>query len=290
MGETVKKRIIKLSVILIVLCGIQSANADWVRQNTSSFAWFRDVFFVDQSKGWIVGTGGVMLTTENGGQTWAPARKFTTDAFLQIHFTDEYTGWLLCERDVYARGNNPTSYLRKTTDGGRTWEKIEFMDSGRERVTKLLFNRDGTATAFGEGGIFYKLQEDGVSWKKSQTAIHFLLLDGSFADEFTGAIVGTAGTILFTEDSGLTWEKATLLGDRDARLNAVYYSGPKGAWAVGARGKIFRSTGGGRLWRQMDSGTTINLNDVFFTDCHKRMGRRRRGRHNSHTRRRRHVV
>ena len=86
------------------------------------FAWFRDIFFVDQNKGWIVGSDGVMLSTEDGGQTWVQTRKFTTDAFLQIYFTNETTGWLLCERNIYARGANATSYLRKTTDGGRTWD------------------------------------------------------------------------------------------------------------------------------------------------------------------------
>lgn len=259
-------RIIKLAAIVIALVfSVQTAHADWVKQNTNSFAWFKDVFFVNQNVGWIVGTDGVMISTENGGQTWIQHKKFTTDAFVQIHFLNETTGWLLCERNIYARGANATSYLRKTTDGGRTWEKIEFQDGGRERITKMLFNPDGRATAFGEGGVFYKLQEDRVSWKKSQTAIHYLLLDGAFSDDTVGAIVGTGGTILFTEDSGLTWDKATLLGDIDTRFNAVYFAGKKGAWAVGSRGRIFRSNGGGRLWRQQESTVTANLNDVFFT-------------------------
>ena len=225
------------------------------------------MFFVNESKGWIVGSDGVMLSTVDGGTTWVQAKKFTTDNFNQIHFVNETTGWMLCERNIYARGPNASSYLRKTTDGGRNWEKIEFEDAGRERVTKLLFNREGAATAFGEGGIFYKLQEDGVSWKKSQTAIHFLLLDGAFGDRDIGAISGAAGTILFTENSGLTWEKATLMGDTDTRFNAVYFAGQKGAWAVGSKGRIFHSTGGGRLWRQQDSGTRTNLNDVYFTSA-----------------------
>ncbi len=254
-------------ILLVLLCGFQSANAEWVKQNSNSFAWFRDVFFVNQSKGWIVGGDGVMLSTDNGGQTWTQNPKFTTDAFIQIYFTSETTGWLLCERDIYARGANASSYLRKTTDGGRTWERVEFQDGGRERVTKLLFNKNGGGTAFGEGGIFYKLQEDGTSWKKSQTAIHFLLLDGAFSDGLIGTIVGTGGTILFTEDNGLTWDKASLLGDTDTRFNAVHFAGEKGAIGVGTKGRIFRSNGGGRLWRQIVSPTTANLNDVYFTDA-----------------------
>src|SRR5205085_6724728 len=118
-------------------------------------------------------------------------KRFTTDAIIQIQFTDDATGWMLCERNVYARGNNPISYLRKTSNGGVTWEKVEFEDIGRERVTRMLFGSDGRGLAFGEGGIFYRLQEDGLTWKKSQSMIHFVLLDGAFTGTAgLGAIVG----------------------------------------------------------------------------------------------------
>ena len=258
-------RIYKISLLFFVLFCFQTVNAEWTKQNTNSFAWFKDVFFLNEKKGWIVGSDGVLISTTDGGTIWVQARKFTTDALVQIHFTNETTGWMLCERNIYGRGSDATSYLRKTNDGGRSWEKIEFQDGGRERVTRLLFNKYGTATAFGEGGVFYKLQEDGISWKKVQTAIHFLLLDGAFADDTVGAIVGTGGTILFTEDAGFTWEKASLLGDTDTRFNAVVFAGDKGAVAVGTKGRIFRSNGGGRLWRQVDSATTADLKDVYFT-------------------------
>lgn len=252
-----------LPLILLLFC-IQTGHAEWVRQNANSFAWFHDVFFLNENKGWIVGSDGVMLTTENGGQTWMQSPKVTTDTFRQIVFTSELTGWLLCERNVYARGANATSYLRKTSDGGRSWERVEFQDGGRERVTKLIFNKNGVGQAFGEGGVFYKLQEDGSTWKKVQTAIHFLLLDGGFSQGPIGAIVGTGGTIMFTEDNGLTWDKASLIGDTDTRFNSVYFT-DKAAWAVGTKGRIFRSNGGGRLWRQVESATTVDLNDVYFT-------------------------
>jgi photosystem II stability/assembly factor-like uncharacterized protein len=253
-----------LLTIAVLLC-LQTANAGWIKQRTNSFARFKDVFFVNERMGWVVGTDGTLLSTADGGGTWVQSFKTTTDAFLQVYFTDENTGWILCERNIYSRGPNASSYLRKTIDGGRTWNKIEFEDSGRERVTHLLFNKWGGAVAFGEGGMFYKLQDDGLTWKKSHTAIHFLLLDGSFGDREIGALSGAGGTILFTENSGLTWEKATLMGDTETRINSIFFAGPKQAWAVGSKGVIFHSSGGGRLWRQQDSGTHVNLNDVHFT-------------------------
>ena len=260
-------RSIKIAPILIVLCcGFQAANADWVKRNSNSLAWFRDIQCLTGSKGWSGGTDGVLFSTEDSGSTWVQAKKTTNDAYIQIHFVDETTGWLLCERDIYTRGKNPTSYLRKTVNGGRTWEKVEFPEAGRERMTKLLFSKDGRGTAFGEGGIFYTLQDDGLSWKKSRTAIRYLLLNGGYSDDKAGAIVGAGGTIMFTEDAGRSWKKATLVGDPDTRFNAIYFAGHNGAWAVGSSGRIFRSTSG-RLWQQQVSGVTADLNDVFFTSA-----------------------
>lgn len=253
------------AVLLILLFSLQTANAEWVKQNTNTFAWFRDVFFVNAGRGWIVGDNGTVMATTDGGSTWTPSQKFTNDTLLQVHFTDEMHGWLLCQRDIYSRGQNPSSYLRRSVDGGRTWEKVDLEGAGRERVTRLLFSPDGKATAFGEGGVFYKLQEDGVSWKKVQTSIHFLLLDGKFGDDRVGAIVGAGGTIMFTDDAGFTWEQATLLGDTTTKFNAVYFAGNKGGWAVGTGGRIFHSNGGARLWRQQQSDTKSNLNDVYFS-------------------------
>jgi photosystem II stability/assembly factor-like uncharacterized protein len=253
--------------ILILGClGSQVIRADWVKQTTNSFAWYRDITFVTKGRGWIVGTDGVMLTTDNGGATWQPHQRTTTDSIIQIHFTDESTGWILCERNVYARGKDPISYLQKTTNGGRTWDKIEFQDAGRERVTRMLFGPDGKATAFGEGGYFYKLQDDGITWKKFTSAIHFLLLDGAYSGDSLGAIVGAGGTIMFTEDAGLTWEAATVLGDTDTKFNAVSF-GSKGGWAVGNGGKIFHSNAGAKLWREQSRVTTSNLNDVYFANA-----------------------
>ncbi len=248
-----------------MLVSFQIGRAEWVKRNTNSFAWFKDIFFLNESSGWITGTDGVLLSTNNGGTTWVQSKKFTNDAILQVHFSDELNGWLLCQRDVFNRGQNASSYLRRTVDGGKTWEKIEFQDGGRERVTRLLFNPNGNAMAFGEGGVFYKLQEDKISWRKNQTAMHYLMLDGGYASEKVGAIVGSGGTVMFTEDSGFTWEKATLLGETDTKLNSIYFAGEKGAWVVGTKGRIFRSNGGGRLWRQQASGVTANLTDVYFS-------------------------
>ena len=254
------------ALTLLLFACVMSASAGWDTRPLNTLASFKDVFFLNEDRGWIVGANGAIFSTLDGGKMWAHRDHFTSDDLVQIYFTDAENGWLLCQRSIYMGGNYPVSYLRRTTDGGQTWEQVEFERAGRERVTHILFSKGGSARAFGEGGIFYTLQPDKKTWKKSNSAVHFVLLNGAFSDDRTGAIVGSGGTIIFTEDGGQTWDRATMLGDQQTRFNAVYFADSKaGAWAVGSRGKIFHSKGGARLWRQQPSVVTADLNDVTFT-------------------------
>jgi photosystem II stability/assembly factor-like uncharacterized protein len=257
----------KILIFLLCLLCFQTARADWVKQNSKTFAWFRDVFFLkDGQTGWIGGGDGSFLKTVDGGKSWKQVNKFTADTIVQVIFSDENIGILLMERSIYNRGQKGSSYILKTLDGGESWKPMEFPES-RQRITKLLFNEKGAGMAFGESGLFYRLREDGREWVKIPAAIHYLMLDGAFTGETGGAIVGGGGTILFTEDGGFTWDKASIFGDTTSKLNSVFFIDEKVGWAVGNDGKILHTAGGGKLWRAQNSGTTNNLNDVYFLDA-----------------------
>jgi photosystem II stability/assembly factor-like uncharacterized protein len=256
----------KILVFLLLLVCFQTVRADWVKQNTKTFAWFRDVFFLpDGQTGWVGGSDGVFLKSTNGGQTWNPVKKFTSDTIHQVIFANENVGILLMERGMYNRGQKASSYVLKTIDGGESWLAVEFPEGNRQRVTRLLFNQKGQGMAFGESGLFYRLSQDGREWVKIPAAIHYLMLDGAYTGDAAGAIVGGGGTILFTDDGGFTWTKASVIGENTSKLNSVFFVDEKTGWTVGNDGKIFKTTGAGKLWREQFSGTTNNLNDVFFT-------------------------
>jgi photosystem II stability/assembly factor-like uncharacterized protein len=256
----------KISLVLICMVCFQTARAEWVKQNANTLAWLHDIYFFDETRGFIAGSGGAFLETKDGGKSWTKRKNFTADKILQIHFSDDYTGWLLCERDIFSRGAKAVSYLMKTTDGGETWERAEFKDAGRARIARIFFNAQGRGFAIGESGAFFELRDDG-NWERSASTIRYLLLDGAFFDSARGAMVGGGGTAYFTEDAGANWIQANLAGTSAAKLNALYFADRKNGWTVGTGGKILQTASGGKTWREQNSGVTKDLFDVFFKNA-----------------------
>ena len=85
---------------MLLLCAcFQTAHAGWTKQNSGTLAWLHSVYFTNQNKGWIVGSRGAFLTTDDGGRNWKQNEHFTEDAIRDVYFSDEKNGWLLCERE-----------------------------------------------------------------------------------------------------------------------------------------------------------------------------------------------
>ena len=256
------KKII-IAVVCLICFQSTAALAGWTRRESGTLAWLRDVFFINETRGFIAGGDGAFLSTSDGGKTWKIEPKFTSDAIEQIYFMDEKNGWLLCQRDQFSHGAYSSSYLLKTDDGGAHWQRVEF-DAGRGRVTKIFFAKNGFAMATGEAGALLSLGDDGKKWKRTVSPTRHLLLDGKFTDDFRGAIVGAGGTALFTEDAGASWNQATVRGAARPKLSKVFFINPNSGWTVGGEGKIYQTINGGRAWREQASGTTDDLTDVYF--------------------------
>ncbi|MGI8467600.1 MAG: WD40/YVTN/BNR-like repeat-containing protein [Pyrinomonadaceae bacterium] len=254
----------KISVLLLCFVFLQTANAAWTKQNSGTFAWLHSIYFVNEKQGWITGSNGTFLKTSDGGLTWKQTKKFTEDNLRDVYFSDAQNGWLLCERDIYGGGEFSPSYLLKTSDGGETWEKITVTGESRERITRFFFSKDGNGFAVGEAGAIWAMTDDKKIWKKTSLPVRYLMLDGKFADNTHGALVGGGGTILFTEDDGLSWNPAAVSGGNIGKLNSIFFINQRIGWTVGASGKILFTNNGGKFWHEQNSNISKNLSDIFF--------------------------
>jgi len=255
----------KFLIMFLLLVCLQTARADWTKQSSNTLAWLQDVYFLNEQTGWIVGSNGTYLTTNDGGKTWTRGKNLADDTIRQVFFTNEQTGWLLCERDIYTLGANSPSYLLRTTDGGANWERIEFADNQRKRVTKFFFAKNGAGLAIGESGAFFAMTTDKKIWKRLPSPLRYLMFDGVFTDESNGVIVGAGGSILFTDDAGSSWTKAAVIGSAETKLNSVFFINQKTGWTVGSGGKIFQTVNSGKIWREQKTNVAKDLTDVFFS-------------------------
>ncbi len=260
-----------LLFLLSAHCTLPTAlGAAWTRQRTSSLAWLHAVYFLDQNRGWAVGSRGTLLATEDSGKSWQAKPQPTEDAIRDIYFADEANGWLLCERNIYDLRTNDEqrAYLMKTTDGGQHWKRTNLRGANVDaRLMRALFRTSGHGWAFGEGGAIYTTRDSGSNWIKLQVPTRYLLLGGDFINENSGWVVGAGATILQTSDGGETWHQGTLASPGNVRFNAVSFVDIRRGWAVGSNGAVYRTVNGGRSWLPQNSGVAADLLDVKFLDA-----------------------
>ena len=240
----------------------------WARQPAGTLAWLHSIFFFDQNRGWVVGSRGALLATEDGGRSWQIKPRPSKDVLRDIFFFDELTGWVVCERNVYdlKTKKEPRTYLMNTADGGEHWKRVDIRGVDVDaRLVRAFFRPSGRGWTFGEGGVIYTSSDAGANWIRLQSPTRHLLLGGTFIDDDRGWFVGAGATILQTSDGGETWH-LSLLPDKGIRFNSLSFVNNRLGWTVGSGGSIYRTVNGGRSWQVQNSPVSADLFDVKFVD------------------------
>jgi photosystem II stability/assembly factor-like uncharacterized protein len=261
------------SCILLLLLLVSSASAQsgtWARQRAGSMAWLHAVFFLDQNRGWAVGSKGTLLQTVDGGNNWKQKGASTDDVVRDIFFIDGQNGWLVCEVNAYQlkTKEDPRAYLMKTTDGGNNWKRIEIKGFDVDAIlVRAVFSRSGRGWTFGEAGSIYTTHDAGDTWVKLRSPTRRLLLGGIFVDEDRGWLVGAGATIIQTSDGGDTWYQSALPQiEKTVRFTATSFADNRKGWAVGSAGSVYSTINGGRTWQRQESGIEVDLFDVKFVN------------------------
>jgi photosystem II stability/assembly factor-like uncharacterized protein len=191
-----------------------------------------------------VGGSGTIVSTTNGGQTWAPRLSGTEDDLKSVDFPDATHGW--------AVGNN--GVVLSTANGGATWTSLS---SGiTNDLMSVAFASPSHGWAVGNGGIILATADGGVNWTPQSSGTADDLTSVTFANQEEGWAVGQdpdtfASVILHTTNGGGSWAvQATASADC---LYGITCTDVTHCWVVGynndtVTGDIFCTTNGGANW------------------------------------------
>lgn len=102
--------------------------------------------FRDDNDGYVVGKGGVILRTTNGGNTWEKVDTNFKETFMRVDFADDKNGWV-----VGYRGD-----ILRSGDRGRTWVRQE---SGTNQHLYGLFMDKKFGWAVGAKGVILRYKK-----------------------------------------------------------------------------------------------------------------------------------
>jgi photosystem II stability/assembly factor-like uncharacterized protein len=214
-----------------------------------------------------VGEHGVILVSEDGGESWTQANVPASVTLTGVFFSTAEAGW--------AVGHD--GLILSSSDGGHSWQKQldgyqlnEQIVAVAERIVKQNRAEVERLQAAEEAGdavdetaledAEYMLEEaefmlEGAVDDTSGGPVR-PLLDVWFRNTEEGFVVGSYGMLLHTVDGGQTWE---LVSDRMDNAGAFHLNqvlpAPDGTlFIAGEAGFIYRSMDGGENWDTLEPG------------------------------------
>ena len=276
---------------------------DWTLQYTEVSVDLTDVFFVDNTTGWIVGNQNTILSTTMGGNTWpqAPVNSFDGN-FRSVTMINENTGWISGDMN----GNSINGNIYISLNGGSYPES--------QRVSNFPLNtvfglNESLVWSGGEKGQLLYSVDGGKNWNESVTKIDFSIADIQFLNEKEGYAVGEKGNILKSIDGGLNWELDTKFPETDLKSvhfisssigwvsgswntilkynansedkwtsmrienepagfvwNDIFFLNEIYGWIVGAGGTVYKTENGGNTWLRESTGLFSDLNAIHMVN------------------------
>lgn len=255
-----KRFLLSLILALLIPASIFAQWETTTSLNTSENLY--DVFFLNQSTGWVVGNN-LILKTVDGGENWieqSPAVSNTR--YYDVYFLDENNGWAVGKSVTGTSGR-----IHYTNDGGENWN-VYFVGGSPLPWWSIDFAGNSNGVAVGQEGQILYTSDGGANWssRNSPSGDAGIIREVEFYDGLNGIAVGysspSVGFIMKTIDGGNSWTNidTNIAGG----LNAVSFKDNLIGVAVGSSGSIYRTVDGGNSWTQITSGTTQSLRAVHF--------------------------
>ena len=260
-----------------------------------------DIDFINDNKGFLVGSNRLIMETNDGGKTWEKrSLDISSDEnfrLLDIDFKGE-EGWLIGQPSLVMHttdegqswtrlslGNKlpgqpflittvdkniaelatTAGAIYQTKDSGETWEAKVVDASGSGGVRDLRRTSDGNYVSVSSlGNFFSTLQKDSDTWVAHQRASSKRVQSIGFSPEGNLWMLSRGAEIRFNEDNNdlESWTKPII-----PILNGYNYLDmgwdPNGdIWAGGGNGTLIVSDDGGKSWKSDPIASNLPTNYI----------------------------
>lgn len=124
--------------------------ANWGVQKPALYG----IYFADAQQGWIVGMDGVILKTDDGGQSWKKTVSGTDKPVYSLMVRGSQ-GWAVGNKGVYLT----------SSDGGTTWAEQNDVLKTKFWLRNVAFGDDRNGLVVGARGTIAKTDDSGKTWK-----------------------------------------------------------------------------------------------------------------------------
>ncbi|MEX0780034.1 MAG: YCF48-related protein [Balneolales bacterium] len=244
----------------------------------------RDIYFADSDNGWVAGTyykmdgsgsGGIILETSDGGETWTEQYNGQNDELNSIHFVDSEMGWAVGYFENWDDGYSG-GHILNTTDGGETWTQ---QHTSSNTINSVYFADANTGWVAGYSGTILKTLDGGETWEEQNVAPDEGISnidDVQFADINNGWAFGQKSieveehiyhdyiVVLKTSDGGETWDYKYIRGN-NSNYQSLFYLDTDHGWLFD-NNKILKTTDSGGSWEKHYQGMDSYFLSLHFTD------------------------
>ncbi len=180
-------------------------------------------------------------------QTWTRLQSWGLD-LETIDWLDQNIGFAAGEELII-----------KTSDGGLTWEEIEFLPNSR--ILDLKFISDQLILAVGEEGYIIRSTDQGENWTQIDPSINGDIKGIRFFEEDLLSVF-TESEILFSIDLGTSWSQAP--NNPDLIINDLFFSESDSIFVTGNGGRLQVSVDDLDSWSTIPTGTSSDLFGIYF--------------------------
>lgn len=264
------------SFVALAFAGAQ--NNQWQPINTGTKCYYRSIQFMDANTAVIVGNGGVITKTSNGGASWTSNGKKHGHTLSSV-----------CHKGTSCFTSGDQGFLIRSANEGASWDTVHLNLPGFESIlqsnscqlSSVCFAHNSASLKGGivgfirneetqiVTGMLLITSDGGNTWIQSTQNFPYALNYIEFLDDNNGIIVGENGSIYKTTDGGNSWTQKT--SGTTQSIRSVDYGDANTVYAVGGNGGalVLKSTDGGDTWTAQSTNCKYYLSSVKFSTNNK---------------------